>query len=418
MEVQTEEIEYCKVKVTYEADPEVVESKFDDAIAEVRDKHLKGKQMIAGFRKGKAPDFAIKSRCKKQIENYVSAEMRSQAYDDMVYETHMKPIGLPEFSDVKLKGNKFTCNMTVLKKPDFELQQYKDFEIPQPHSEIDPIAEAEQGLRNLQIRFGDVEPYDEGDFVDKGDQITMDFEATIDGEPFEGSKAEGQLYLVGTDIFAGFDDNLLGMMPGDERTFDIVIPEGFPEVGGKTAQCKVTLHMGTKRKPHPLDDELAKKAGAESVDKLRGQLQTISEQRKRQEENNELRQQVSRRLTETHDFQVPEFLKKVEYFTQIAQRRLDESQMSDEDKEAVKTQAENNVRLSLILDTIREEEPDSVMSDAEAEGAIKQRAMLQNQNPEQVYVEAQKSGALVGMVAALRDEFTLQWLVTKCKIIE
>lgn len=418
MPVQTEEVEFCKVKVTYEADPDVVEGKYDEAIAEFRDGHLKGKQKIAGFRQGKAPDYAIKSYCRRQIRDWVNREMRSQAYDEMLYETHMKPIGLPEFSDVQLKGNKFTCNMTVLRKPDFKLQQYKDFELPQPHSDIDPVAEAEQGLRNLQMRFAEIEPYGDDDFVDNGDQITMDFEATIDGEPFEGSKAEGQLYLVGTNIFEGFDENLLGMMPGDERTFDVTFPEYIPEVGGKTAQCKVTVHMGTKRRPHPLDDELVKKCGAETLDKLRASLMTVSQQRKAQEENNDLRQQVSRRLVNEHDFEVPEFLKKVEFLTQLAQHGGTEDDLTEENREALMGMAENNVKLSLILDSIREAEPDSVMSDTEAEGAIKQRALLQNQNPDQVVVEAKKSGAYEGMVSALRDEFTLQWVVSQSKIVE
>jgi FKBP-type peptidyl-prolyl cis-trans isomerase (trigger factor) len=176
--------------------------------------------------------------------------------------------------------------------------------------------------------------------------------------------------------------------------------------------------MGTKRKPHPLDDELVKKCGAESLDKLRASLMTISEQRKSQEENNELRQQVSRRLINEHDFQVPEFLKKTEYLIQIARHGATEDDLSEENKNSLMEMAERNVRLSLILDSIREKEPDAVLSDAEAEGAIKQRAVLQRQDPEQVLVEFKKSGAFEGMVASLRDEFTLQWLVSQSKIVE
>ena len=418
MEVQTEEIEFCKVKVEYKADPEIVEGKYDEAIAELRTGHMEGKQKIKGFRKGKAPDYAIKAACRRQIKDWVNREMRAQAYDDMIYKTHMKPIGFPEFSEVKLDGNDYSCNMMVLKKPEFELQEYKGFDIPQPHSEINPEAEAEQGLRNMQLRFGDIEPYGDEDFVDKGDQITMDFEATIDGEPFEGSTAEGQLYLIGSNIFEGFDDNLLGMMPGEERSFDVVMPEQFPDIGGKTAQCKVTVHMGTKRKPHPLNDELAVKCGAENVDQLRTHFLTVSGQRKSQSENNELRQQISQRLVDGHDFEVPEFLTQMEYLTQIAQHGAKEADLNDEQKESLRTIAGRNVRLSLILDSVRGVEPDSVISDAEAEGAIKQRAVLQKQDPDQVLVEARKSGAYEGMVAALREEFTLQWLVSQSNIIE
>jgi FKBP-type peptidyl-prolyl cis-trans isomerase (trigger factor) len=84
-----EEPEYCKVKFHYEADPEVVIGKIDEAVAECR------KLQVPGFRKGKAPDYAIKSRLRPQINQFVVREMATHAVDDIIIETNLKPIGQP-----------------------------------------------------------------------------------------------------------------------------------------------------------------------------------------------------------------------------------------------------------------------------------------------------------------------------------
>jgi len=110
-----EEPEYCKLKVHYEADPEVVIGKIDEAVAECR------KLQVPGFRKGKAPDSAIKMRLRPQINQYVAREMATHAMDDIIFELDVKPIGHPKFSEIKISKNNFSCDVDFMKKPSFEL---------------------------------------------------------------------------------------------------------------------------------------------------------------------------------------------------------------------------------------------------------------------------------------------------------
>jgi trigger factor len=410
MKVEHKEVDYCKLEVLYQADEDVVVSKRDEAIAELRKIH------VPGFRKGKAPDYAIRSRCKKQVNDWIAREMGAHAYDDVVFETGIKPIGYPKITEVKLKGNKFSCSMTILKKPDFELQEYSGFKIPKPDIDRDVPKMVESSIMDIRTRLGEITPYEEEDFVADGDQITMSFEATIDGEEFEGSTVEGELYTVGDNRYH-FDKELIGMQAGDEREFDITFPEDVPTLGGKTAHFKVTVHMGSKRNPHPIDETFFKLCGVEDIQELKQKLTGIATERVRATELNAVRKQVIERLVSGHDFKVPEFLRDTEAQHLKAQWQVT-SELSDKEKEMLNETAQKNVKLSLILDSIREMEPDAVLSDAEAHGGIAQRLEIQGKDPKKFMVEAEKNGSLIGMISAMRDEFTVQWVINNSEIVE
>ena len=96
MEVQVNEVDYCKLEVQYSADPDVVESKRDEVMQSLK------KIKIPGFRKGKAPESAIKMKMSKEIATTVIEHMKAQAYDDVVFETEIKPIAYPQFEDVNI----------------------------------------------------------------------------------------------------------------------------------------------------------------------------------------------------------------------------------------------------------------------------------------------------------------------------
>ena len=127
-QVQSNELEYCKFQVQYLSDPKDVEDKRNEALFELN-KELK-KRPLFGFRKGKAPLNLIKNKFKKEIENFISPKMLAKAYEEILFETKINPIGTPEITKSELIGNKYFCEMFILGKPKFELGEYKNFEIP------------------------------------------------------------------------------------------------------------------------------------------------------------------------------------------------------------------------------------------------------------------------------------------------
>jgi trigger factor len=405
MTLQCEEVEFCKLNIHYVAEATKVTSKRKEAVAQFR------KIQIPGYRAGRAPDYAIETKLKKQIEEWMKRELIAEAYDDILFETKIKPIGYPQVNKIELRDNDFWCDLTVLKKPAVELKQYKGFELPKPHQEYTVDEMVERMLQELREQHGEVSPYSASDFVQLGDKITLDVKI-VEGETARTDlDKDGDLYHVGDKMFADFDDNIFGMSAGEERTFPI-------DLGGKTGQATVKVHMGMRNIPAALDDTLAQKVGFESCDKLREVAKGIATGKLKEHENQELSQQIVRKLVELHEFEMPSWLISMEAQQLAAQSKLKWTDLEDEHKEMFLGRARNNVKLALIMDEIKEREPEAFFSDMELLNVVRQRVAGMGQDPEKFLVEAERDGRLLGLLAALRNEATLQWLVTQSKVIE
>ncbi|MCK9567699.1 trigger factor [Candidatus Pacearchaeota archaeon] len=401
-----EEPEYCKLKVHYEADPEVVIGKIDEAVAECR------KLQVPGFRKGKAPDQAIKIRLRPQINQYVVREMATHAIDDIIFETNIKPIGQPKFSDIKVSKNNFACDVELTKKPEFELCELK-FEVAKPVLETDEEALAEKSLYNLRLRMGEIQPYEENDLVENGDQVTFSFVATIEGEPFDGSTVEGEMYTVGSNRWTGFDQNLLRMKAEDVRDFEFKFEDG--PLSGKTAKFSVTIHMGTKNKPHPLNEEFYQIMGVQNVEELLNKLRSISKMSIERSRQDAIRAQVASQLLDKNKFEIPKFIIEDEARYISSREGISFTTLPDGEKAKFLEQAERNARLSLILDSIRESEPDSVLNEIEARNMLTSHIQAQGGDPARIFNNPAHAAMLLN---SIKDEFTLQWVADKATIIE
>jgi trigger factor len=390
------------MQIHYQAEPAKVKEKRQEAIVQFR------KIQIPGFRKGKAPDQAIEIKLKKQIDDYVKHEMTVEAYNDIIYESKIKPIGHPQITKMDLHDSNFSCDLMVLKKPDVELKQYRDFSIPKPHQQYSVAEMVEKMLQELRVKFADVSPYGENDFVTIGDKVTLDCICLTDSS----LSKEGILYVVGDKLFPEFDDNILGMSAGEERTFSV------KNVDGAVIDCKVLIHMGMRNTPAALDDSLAQRAGFESYAKMREAANGIATGRAQEQENQAISQQVVKRLLAEHEFEIPSWLIAVEAKQLAMQSGADFSKLPDENKNYFIAAAKSNVKLTLILDEIKDKEPETVFTDMELMDIIKHRVAAMGQDPEKFIVESRKDGRLISLLAALRSEAVLEWIVKNSKVVE
>lgn len=413
--VNIEEPELCKLKVHYEADPEVVLGKIEEAIS-----HIK-KLKISGFRPGKAPDHVVKTKLRPQIDQFVVREMASQAVDDIIFEAGIKLIGQPQFSDIKINGNRFSCTVELLKKPEFELKNYK-FDVQKPVVNLDEEVLVESSLQNLRMKVGDVEPYDENDVVEVNDQITISFTASIDNKEFDGSILEGEMYTVGQNRWKGFDNYLLGMKADETREFDFVFEDDSPLIE-KTAHFIVTVHMGTKRKPHEINEEFLQKLGVKTIEELKEKLTVISKDSIKRQEIESLRNQVAIKLIENNQIDIPNYLIEIES-KNIAlnsgwlKEQIESNLVNPEDMQKFRDQGAKNIKLSLILDSIRENEPDAILSNSEVQQRLLNHPALQGQDIGALMKNPQVAQQIQMLISTIREEFTLQWTVNNCNIIE
>jgi trigger factor len=415
MQIEIKEIEPCKLSIQYETGAEDILNKRGQII-----QHFK-KAPVPGYRPGKATLEAIKHHYKNQIEEAMKRALAEDAYHNTLFEKKLRPHGAPRFNQLILADGKFTCQFDLHTKPDFEMPQYQNLEIPKPHEPYTAAEVTEKMLQELRTKFGETVPYSEKDFVQTGDNVIINYEGSIDGIKVDSLCSQGEVLTVGHSQLTSFDDNLLGMALGEEREFNLVVPEnGLPSMKGKTIHFKVVLNMGSKNSPCPLNDELAIKVGKKDYNELREFIHGTAQARTSQHFKTLLNEAVAQQLVTSTAVEVPNWMGLSEAQYLVHSAKLDWTVLPDVDKEKYLEMGIKNVKLSLILDKIRELEPEAQLSDQEVFDVIKRNvadSKLQTSFDE-VIKEMDRTGYLQILMSRLRDEFTLDFITKSIRIIE
>ena len=255
MSLQVEKLEKNMAKLTIEATAE----EFEKAVQKAYQKN-KSRINLPGFRKGKAPRVMIEKMYGKGVFYEDAAnELIPEAYGKALEECDLDIVSRPEIDVTQIEAGKpFIFTATVALKPEVTLGDYKGVEVTaRPVEVTDDEVQAEiDKEREKNSRVTDVD--DRG--VEKGDLIKLDFDGSVDGEPFEGGKAENYDLTVGSGSFIpGFEDQLIGAKIGQELDVNVTFPEDYhaENLRGKAAvfKCKVN-EIKVKELPEA-DDEFA-----------------------------------------------------------------------------------------------------------------------------------------------------------------
>ena len=240
----------------------VVETDAAEFEKAVNDAYRKNRSSISipGFRKGKAPRAVIEGMYGPEVF-YQDAmdELAPAAYEFGLKESGLKTVGAPGISDVNLTEERtvaYTFSVSVY--PEVTLGQYKGLEAVKPTAEVtDADVEAElNSTRKRNARMLDIDDRP----AQMGDTADIDFDGYLNGERFDGGKAEGHKLELGSNSFVpGFEDQIVGMQIGEEKDINITFPEDYtPELAGKDVVFKVKLNSLTSPELPELDDEFAK----------------------------------------------------------------------------------------------------------------------------------------------------------------
>lgn len=415
MQIEIKEIDKCKLNVHYEAGADAILNKRGDVLAAFK------KAPVPGFRPGKASIDAIKHHYRDQIEDSLKRALAEDAYHNVLFEKKLRPHGAPRFNTVTMADGKFSCDFELATKPEFELATFRGLEIPKPHAPATEAEITEKLLQELRVRFGEAVPYSETDFVQTGDNVILNYQGSVDGSVIDNLCAEGEMLTVGTSPFTSFDDSLLGMSLEKVREFDLTVPEsGLPSLIGKTVHFTVTLVMGSKIIPAPLDDSLAVKLGKKNFAELRELAHSTAMANVANTFKAAVNGAVSQKLVIDNDFEVPHWLSLSEAQYLAHQSKLDWAVMNDSDKEKFIEMGSKNVKLSLVLDRIRDSEPETQLTDQEVFDVIKQNlAKSQTKNSvDDVIKEMSRTGYLQILFSRIRDENTLDFVVKNAIIID
>lgn len=266
-------------KLTFEIAPEKIKEGLDIAFNRVK-KNLN----VPGFRKGRVPR-QIFNRMYGEEALYQDAlnALLPNAYADAVQEAGIKPVAQPEVNIESMeKDAAWVLSAKVTVEPEVELGQYKNLEVtPHPTRVLKADVEAELERRRQQqaeLVLKEDQP------AEKGDTVVIDFDGKVDGESFEGGKADNYSLELGSNTFIpGFEDQLIGHKAGDKVEVKVTFPDDYQakDLQGKDAVFETEIHEVKEKELPELDDEFAKDVD-EDVDSLEELKAKIKDELKEQ----------------------------------------------------------------------------------------------------------------------------------------
>ena len=289
-----------------------VESDAAEFEAAVNGAYLKNKASIyiPGFRKGKAPRAVVEGMYGKDVF-YQDAmdELAPQAFEQGVKEAELRFVGAPSITDVNVTDERtvaYTFPVTLY--PEVTLGQYKGIEATrEPVSVSDEDVNAEvESARKRNARKVSVERE-----AQMGDTANIDFDGFLNGERFDGGKAEGYDLELGSNSFVpGFEEQIVGMQIGEEKDLDITFPEEYVEdLAGKAVVFKVKLNSLTVSELPELDDEFAKDVSEfDTLDEYKADIRANLEKRRQDEAEEKVRSEIMHKAAENMTVEIPEVM--------------------------------------------------------------------------------------------------------------
>jgi len=265
---------------TKEFEIKVEGKEWEEAIEKAYNKASKNAK-IDGFRKGKAPkDIFLKKYGKEALYMDAADEVIEKAYIKMIEDNKDIMEELVARPDIKLKslsekGAHFKFILTL--KPEVKLGKYKNLKIEKEKAEASK-EEIEEAINNIRQRYAE-NVLKEGK-IENGDIAIIDFEGFIDGKPFEGGKGENYSLKIGSKTFIpGFEEQLIGLKPEEEKDVIVTIPEDYhaEDLKNKEATFKVKIHEVKEIKVPELDKDFFADLDMEGVDSKESLEAKISE---------------------------------------------------------------------------------------------------------------------------------------------
>lgn len=404
MNYEVKKIENSAVEISFVLEGEEVKGYKEEII-----KNLAGKADVPGFRKGKAPASAIESKFKDVIEEEMTEKVLHAHYETVLKEEGLRPVNFVNSAEVSLEEDKYEGKFLVDVYPEFELAEYKGLEAEKEVFEMnDDVLNTEIDL--MIERSSKLTDAPEGYKAQMNDTLDIAFDGYMDGEAFEGGKADSHMLKLGSKMFIGdFEEQLVGYEAGQEGEVNVSFPEEYhaPALAGKPAMFKVKVNAIKVMEKPELNDEFAKEQGFESVEDLKAKKTAEIQEREEARTNNEYRGKLLQKVVENTEITLPISMIEREVKGRIAEM---EQQLSaqgitlenylkmsgvtmEKMNEQLSPMAAQKVKLDVILDAVANAEG-ILVSDEELEEKMAEVAKMYGMDTEKLTEELTKAGNL------------------------
>ena len=380
--VQVAEDKGCRRVISVEITPERFKGERSRVL-----KEMVKEVALPGFRKGKVPVDIVEKRFGDEIRAEAIRSILPLAYEHVIVENGLEPLGDPEFRDVKAIGDdplSFTVCVEVF--PRFEIEEYRTIKV-QAEEPVVTDEEVDEVIKNLQERSADFLKVDRP--AATGDVVTLDFTPIgSDGTVDVKSRVSNYPVELGTgQIFPAFEEAIAGKRVGESGKVDVDYPADYkPErLAGKKIAYEFTVNDVREKQIPPLNDEFAAKVDArfKTLAELREDVRARLIDEKVKEERRKREERAIDLIIERNQFDIPRTMQdrfKKELAAEDERRRETAGVEKEENEEKLKQIDEffdrvalRNIKRYFVMERIAEKEGIDV-SEAEVDGEFKQIA--------------------------------------------
>jgi len=432
MKTELKDLSPTRKQIDIEIEPEAVRAVYD----RISDNYARGAN-VPGFRPGHAPRAVVRTRFKDQIRTEVLRELLPDAVQKAIVEHKLESLGEPELNIENTEGldqlgqKPISFHVSVEVLPEIKLGEYKGTEVARTTRPVKD-EDLEKIIDSLREGSASLEPVE-----DRGAQLNDTVTASFHGKFIDEPEAEPikvedvDVVLGGEGVVQEITDALNGTKADDEKTFAVDYPADFSAKGlaGKKVDYTVKVSAVRIKELPELDDDWAQSLGdeIESLEQLRAKVRSDLEQQVKNESDNRMRAELVRKLVDAHQFELPERL--VQHQTEHRLEQVVRDMIGqginprnpelqwDKARESLQEQASYDLRSSLLLERIAEEENLEV-TDQEIDDEINAIADASRQTPEQVRAILTKQGGDRSIAGRLRNRKALDLLVANARLTD
>ncbi|ASA56833.1 trigger factor [Vibrio gazogenes] len=395
----------------------------EDAVtAELR--NIAKNRRFDGFRKGKVPMKMVAKMYGKAVRQDILGEVMQRHFIEAIIQEKVNPAGAPTFTPVENEENKdLVFNATFEVYPEVELKGLDNIEVEKPNVAVkdEDVAEMLETLRKQQATWTEVDAA-----AEEGKRVTLDFVGTIDGEAFEGGKAEDFALEMGAGrMIPGFEDGIVGKTAGMEFEIDVTFPEDYhaENLKGKAAKFAIKISKVEERELPELNDEFVAKFGVSEggVEALQAEVRKNMERELKQAVKQRIKQQAIDGLVKENDIDVPSALidQEIEVLRQQASQRFggNPEAAAQLPRELFEEQAKRRVVVGLLLGEVIK--ADDLKADDEKVKALIEDMATAYEDPQEVVTYYEQNEELMNnMRNVALEEQAIDALLAKAKISE
>ena len=362
---------------------------------------------VDGFRKGHVPADVLEKKFKKEIEGEILNHIISEEYRKAVEENNLSPIADIKLEKYENNEDNVEVVFTIPVLPEIPLGDYKSVKVKKEALDVnDEKVNAE--IEIMRSNAGKLKEVADDEAAKDKDVANINFEGFVDGEAFDGGKAEGFDLTLGSKSFIDtFEDQIIGHKKGDEFDVNVTFPEEYhaENLKGKPAVFKIKLNSIKRKEEAELNEDLAKELGYDSVEDLKAKTKENLIKREETRIENEYKGKVVDAVVEGVNFEIPEAIVEREIQFQINRfaQQLQMQGMSlnqyfemtgqniEKMRESIKESAEKSVKRDLVLNEIAKVEKVEA-TEEEVNAELDRTAIMYGMDREGLIAEVRKSG--------------------------